>query len=152
MKVLIELFQLTSGIFNILFTVNTKKITLNEVLEQEPQIFIRATTVKNLINDRQFWIDIEQLRNILGPVKRAVKNVEFRTTSLADIFVELIKMAIAIQETSVLYNSMIALLYIISDGRSSTLNCIFYLFFCTQITVAIFSKLAYIKIMFLERR
>ncbi|CAG8572228.1 16783_t:CDS:2, partial [Dentiscutata heterogama] len=41
------------------------------VLEQEPQAFNRANAVKNLINDRQFWIDIEQLRNILGPVKRA---------------------------------------------------------------------------------
>ncbi|CAG8720275.1 2133_t:CDS:2, partial [Scutellospora calospora] len=72
---------------------------------QEPQIFIRASAIKSLINDRQFWIDVEQLRNILGPVKQAVKNLEFRTTILADIFVELIKMAIAIQETSVLYNS-----------------------------------------------
>ncbi|CAG8774772.1 14695_t:CDS:2, partial [Gigaspora rosea] len=73
-----------------------------KVLEQEHQIFICANNVKNLINDRQFWIDIEQLRNILGPLKRAVKNVEFRTTSLADIFVELIKMAIAIQETKMI--------------------------------------------------
>ncbi|CAG8495617.1 1787_t:CDS:2 [Racocetra fulgida] len=75
------------------------------VLEQEPQIFDRVNSAKNLINDRQFWIDVEQLRNILGPVKRAVKNVEFRTTLLADVFVELVKMAIAIQETSVLYNN-----------------------------------------------
>ncbi|RIB22904.1 hypothetical protein C2G38_2140003 [Gigaspora rosea] len=37
-----------------------------QVLEQEHQIFICANNVKNLINDRQFWIDIEQLRNILG--------------------------------------------------------------------------------------
>ncbi|CAG8664331.1 9144_t:CDS:2 [Dentiscutata erythropus] len=78
---------------------------IKSVLEQQPQIFIRASAVKSLINDRQFWIDVEQLRNILGPVKRAVKNVEFRTTILADIFFELVKMAIAIQETSVLYNS-----------------------------------------------
>ncbi|CAG8749340.1 1573_t:CDS:2, partial [Racocetra persica] len=78
---------------------------IKSVLEQEPQIFDRANSAKNLINDRQFWIDVEQLRNILGPVKRAVKNVEFRTTLLADVFVELVKMAIAIQETSVLYNN-----------------------------------------------
>ncbi|CAG8830156.1 24985_t:CDS:2, partial [Cetraspora pellucida] len=75
------------------------------VLEQELQAFNRANAVKNLINDRQFWIDIEQLRNILGPVKRAVKSLEFRTTLLANIFVELVKMAISIQEISVIYNS-----------------------------------------------
>lgn len=48
---------------------------------------------------------MEQLRDILRPAKRAVKNVEFRTTLLANVFVELVKMAIAIKETSVLYNS-----------------------------------------------
>ncbi|CAG8679679.1 9313_t:CDS:2, partial [Ambispora gerdemannii] len=75
------------------------------ILEQEPQVFSHANAVKNLINNRQFWIDVEQLRNILGSAKRAVKNVEFRTTILADIFVELAKMAIAIQKTSALFNS-----------------------------------------------
>ncbi|CAG8515676.1 10377_t:CDS:2 [Cetraspora pellucida] len=40
-----------------------------QVLEQEAQIFSHANSVKNLINDRQFWIDIKQLRNILGPAK-----------------------------------------------------------------------------------
>ncbi|CAG8780544.1 9598_t:CDS:10, partial [Dentiscutata erythropus] len=78
---------------------------IRSVLEQEPQVFDRSITVKNLITNRQFWIDVEQLRNILGPVKRAVKDVKFRTTLLADVFVELIKMAIAIQGTSVLYNN-----------------------------------------------
>jgi hypothetical protein len=53
---------------------------------------------KNLINDRQFWINVEQLRNLLTPVKRVVKNVEFQGIILADVFVELIKIAIAVQE------------------------------------------------------
>ncbi|CAG8446723.1 5495_t:CDS:2 [Dentiscutata heterogama] len=75
------------------------------VLENEAQVFDRSIAVKNLIINRQFWIDAEQLRNILGPVKQAVKDVEFRTTLLADVFVELVKMAITIQETSVLYNN-----------------------------------------------
>ncbi|CAG8675214.1 171_t:CDS:2, partial [Ambispora gerdemannii] len=41
------------------------------VLEQEPQVFSHANAVKNLINNHQFWVDVEQLRNILGPAKRA---------------------------------------------------------------------------------
>ncbi|UZO14852.1 uncharacterized protein OCT59_006296 [Rhizophagus irregularis] len=68
------------------------------VLEQELQIFVRTITTKNLINDRQFWINVEQLRNLITPVKRAVKDVEFQGTILADVFIELVKMAIAVQD------------------------------------------------------
>ncbi|CAG8735468.1 11393_t:CDS:1, partial [Racocetra fulgida] len=75
------------------------------VLEKEPQIFNRSNAVKNLINDRQFWIAVEQLQNILGPVKCAVKSLEFQTTLFVDVFVQLVKMAIAIQKIPVLYNN-----------------------------------------------
>ncbi|GES95997.1 ribonuclease H-like domain-containing protein [Rhizophagus clarus] len=68
------------------------------VLEQKPQIFVRVNATKNLINDHQFWINVEQLQNLIVPVKKAVKDVEFQNTILADVFVELVKIAIAIQE------------------------------------------------------
>ncbi|CAB5360220.1 unnamed protein product [Rhizophagus irregularis] len=71
---------------------------IRSVLEQEPQIFVRTITTKNLINDRQFWINVEQLQNLITPVKRAVKDVEFQGTILADVFIELVKMAIAVQD------------------------------------------------------
>ncbi|PKY60276.1 hypothetical protein RhiirA4_431097 [Rhizophagus irregularis] len=74
------------------------KNNIRSVLEQEPQFFVRAITTKNLINDRQFWINVEQLRNLITPVKRAVKDVEFQGTILADVFIELVKMAIAVQD------------------------------------------------------
>lgn len=57
-----------------------------------------------MINNRQFWINIEQLKNLITPVKRAVKNVEFQSTTLADVFVELIKIAVTIQEIPALFN------------------------------------------------
>ncbi|GBB91130.1 hypothetical protein RclHR1_18270004 [Rhizophagus clarus] len=69
-----------------------------KVLEQKPQIFVRVNATKNLINDHQFWINVEQLQNLIVPVKKAVKDVEFQNTILADVFVELVKIAIAIQE------------------------------------------------------
>ncbi|GBC32543.2 ribonuclease H-like domain-containing protein [Rhizophagus irregularis DAOM 181602=DAOM 197198] len=71
---------------------------IRSVLEQKPQIFARVNATKNLINDRQFWINVEQLRNLIAPVKKAVKDVEFQNTILADVFVELVKIAIAVQE------------------------------------------------------
>ncbi|CAG8794888.1 31792_t:CDS:2, partial [Racocetra persica] len=73
---------------------SSTKTRWSTVLEQDPQIFNRVSAVKELIGDRQFWIDVEQLRDILRPVKRAVKNVELQTTLLANVFVELVKMAI----------------------------------------------------------
>ncbi|CAG8480810.1 25626_t:CDS:2 [Dentiscutata erythropus] len=50
---------------------------IRSILENEAQVFDRSIAVKNLITNRQFWIDAEQLWNILGPVKWAVKDVEF---------------------------------------------------------------------------
>ena len=38
------------------------------------------------------------MRNLITPVKRAVKDVEFHSTTLADVFIELVKIAIAVQE------------------------------------------------------
>ena len=80
-------------------------LSMLKVLDQEPQIFNHATTTKNLINNRQFWTDVEQLRNLIAPVKRAVKDVEFQSTILADIFIELMKIAIAIQQLPVSLNN-----------------------------------------------
>ena len=49
--------------------------------------------VKTIIQNRQFWYDVEQLKNILNPAKNAIVALEFNTTTLANYFIELIKMA-----------------------------------------------------------
>ncbi|CAH1770689.1 14252_t:CDS:2, partial [Entrophospora sp. SA101] len=59
------------------------------VLEAEPEIFRNAVNVRSLIHNRQFWMDVNQLRAVLSPIKKAVKDVEFTSTTMADVFMEL---------------------------------------------------------------
>ena len=42
---------------------------------------------------------------MLSPIKKAVKSVEFTSTTMADVFVELIKLAISIKEVPPLINN-----------------------------------------------
>ncbi|CAG8516027.1 21127_t:CDS:2, partial [Gigaspora rosea] len=81
-----------------------KLINLLFVLDKDLAIFNSANEVRALLRSQQFWIDIEQLRAILSLAKCSVKNVEFTSTTMADIFVELIKLAIAIKEIPRLNN------------------------------------------------
>ena len=57
-------------------------------------------TLRNLVNNQNFWANIEGLANILEPVKNAVKNVECKNTTMADVFVALIQIALAIKSLS----------------------------------------------------
>ncbi|CAH1765341.1 14889_t:CDS:2 [Entrophospora sp. SA101] len=48
---------------------------------------------KVILQNREFWHDVEQLKVIIGPAKCATKDLEFSTTTLSDCFLELIKLA-----------------------------------------------------------
>lgn len=69
---------------------------LIKILSEQPDIFVNAAKVKAIIQNRQFWYDVEQLKMVLNPAKNAVKALESNTTTLADCFIELLKMAQAI--------------------------------------------------------
>jgi hypothetical protein len=73
---------------------------LIKILSEQPDIFVNAAKVKAIIQNRQFWYDVEQLKMVLNPVKNAVKALESNTTTLADCFIELLKMAQAISTIS----------------------------------------------------
>ncbi len=77
---------------------------LIKVLNDQPDIFTNASKTKNIIQKREFWQDVEQLKSILSPAKNAIKSLEFNTTTLADCFLELLKMARAILAISPLQN------------------------------------------------
>ena len=68
-----------------------------QVLETQPEIFRDSSTVKAIIRDHQFWQEIEHFRDVLAPAKRAVKNIEAKSSNMASCFFELMKMAIAIK-------------------------------------------------------
>jgi hypothetical protein len=50
-------------------------------------------------------MDVDQLRAVLSPIKKAVKDVEFTSTTMADVFMELIKLAMSIKEIPTLINN-----------------------------------------------
>ncbi|CAG8764368.1 18033_t:CDS:1, partial [Rhizophagus irregularis] len=39
---------------------------------EQPDIFVNAVKVKAIIQDRQFWYDVEQLKIVLNPAKNAI--------------------------------------------------------------------------------
>ena len=45
-----------------------------------------------LFQNKSFFINVETINTLLDPVKSAVKAFEFKSTSLADCFIELIKL------------------------------------------------------------
>ena len=53
-------------------------------------------TLRNLVNNRNFWLNVESLAKILEPAKNAVKSVECKSANMADIFLSLLQMAITI--------------------------------------------------------
>ncbi|GBB90343.1 hypothetical protein RclHR1_17280001 [Rhizophagus clarus] len=68
----------------------------DKVLEQESQIFAC---------------------NLIAPVKKAVKDVKFQNTILADVFVELVKIAITVQEIPTLLNDQMNISYLESMAQ-----------------------------------
>ena len=61
----------------------------------------------NFLNDdirsiitRQFFTTVEELKTILKPVKEAIKYLERKNTSLADCFLQLIKLVVSIRSLS----------------------------------------------------
>jgi hypothetical protein len=85
--------------------------------------------LRNLVNNRNFWANVEGLANILEPAKNAVKSVERKNTTMADIFVALIQMALAIKslptESSDELKDLRLSNFIIIGGNNLTLNYIY---------------------------
>ncbi|GBC46360.2 ribonuclease H-like domain-containing protein [Rhizophagus irregularis DAOM 181602=DAOM 197198] len=70
------------------------------VFETQTEIFINAIAIKNLLRNRQFFQDVEQLHTILAPAKKAIQAVEANSSNMASIFLQLIQMAVEIKKIS----------------------------------------------------
>lgn len=62
-----------------------------QILDENPEKL--SADISALIRSRSFFIDVEAVNTLLEPVKSVVKSLEFKTTTLADCFVELIKLS-----------------------------------------------------------
>lgn len=62
-----------------------------QILDESPEKL--SADILELILSRSFFTNVEAVNTLLGPVKSVVKSLEFKTTTLADCFVELIKLS-----------------------------------------------------------
>src|ERR1044071_1678241 len=62
-----------------------------QILDENPEKL--SDDISALIRSRSFFTDMEAVNTLLGPVKSVVKSLEFKTTTLADCFIELIKLS-----------------------------------------------------------
>ena len=53
--------------------------------------------IRNIVRHRSFFQQCEELKNILAPIKKALKSLEFKTTTLVDCFLQLIHMIAVIK-------------------------------------------------------
>ncbi|PKK60620.1 hypothetical protein RhiirC2_793062 [Rhizophagus irregularis] len=49
-----------------------KKNNIKLILSEQPDIFVNVVKVKAIIQNRQFWYDVEQLKMVLNPAKNAI--------------------------------------------------------------------------------
>ncbi|CAG8718321.1 17844_t:CDS:2, partial [Rhizophagus irregularis] len=68
-----------------------KRICDCTILDESPEKL--SADISELIRSRSFFTNVEAVNTLLGPVKSVVKSLEFKTTTLADCFVELIKLS-----------------------------------------------------------
>ncbi|CAB4421318.1 unnamed protein product [Rhizophagus irregularis] len=64
---------------------------LKNILDESPEKL--SADISELIQSRSFFTNVEAVNTLLGTVKSVVKSLEFKTTTFADCFVELIKLS-----------------------------------------------------------
>ena len=62
-----------------------------QILDENPEKL--SDDISALIWSQSFFTDVEAVNTLLRPVKSVVKSLEFKTTTLADCFIKLIKLS-----------------------------------------------------------
>ncbi|CAG8722728.1 13376_t:CDS:2 [Racocetra persica] len=68
-----------------------EKVCIKQILEDNNSAL--TPELRKLVQNRQFWANADVLAKILLPAKNAVKMVESKSTTTADVFLSLIQMA-----------------------------------------------------------
>ncbi|RHZ70422.1 hypothetical protein Glove_271g90 [Diversispora epigaea] len=74
------------------------KNALKQILENESQLL--NLEIISILRKQNFFRNVKDLRTILLPIKKAIINLEHKSTTLADCFINLVIMATAIKELS----------------------------------------------------
>ena len=76
---------------------------LHNVFEKNPDTL--STEVKEIIRNRIFFQDVEELIKVIQPIKDVLTSLEYKSTTLCDCFIQLVKLAIIIKSPSMLTNT-----------------------------------------------
>src|SRR3954451_5956843 len=74
----------------------------DQILDETPEKL--SVDISALVQSQSFFTDVEAVNTLLGPVKFVVKLLEFKTMTLANYFVELIKLSQRINSLSPVSN------------------------------------------------
>ena len=69
--------------------------SLHNVLENHPETL--SSDIKELLRNRIFYQDVEELVKIIKPIKEVLTSLEYKTTTLSDCFVQLMKLGFMIK-------------------------------------------------------
>ncbi|CAG8615565.1 10935_t:CDS:2 [Racocetra fulgida] len=83
-----------SSAYDCVQSVLNLEVCIKQILEDDNLAL--TLDLRKLVRNRQFWTNAEILAKILLPAKNAVKMVESKSTTTADVFLFLIQMATAI--------------------------------------------------------
>jgi hypothetical protein len=86
--------------FDCLASILRCESSLHNVLENYPETL--SSEIKDLLRNRIFYQDVEELVNIIKPIKEVLTSLEYKTTTLSDCFIQLIKLGIMIKCTNLL--------------------------------------------------
>ena len=81
--------------FNCLASILRCEGSLHNVLENHPETF--SNKIKDLLHNRIFYQDVEELIKIIKPIKEVLIFLEFKTIILSDCFIQLMKFRIMIK-------------------------------------------------------
>lgn len=70
-----------------------------QVMNENPNL-ITNRTVKQILRQPYFFSDLKILVKILSPIRTAIMNLEARSTTLADCFIQFVCLAAAIKKIS----------------------------------------------------
>ncbi|CAG8794498.1 17448_t:CDS:2, partial [Cetraspora pellucida] len=87
-----------SSAYDCVQSVLNLEICFKQILDENESSMIPE--LQKLTRDRQFWVNVEVLAKVLSPAKNAIKIVESKATTTADIFLFLVQMASAINTLS----------------------------------------------------
>ena len=65
---------------------------LYNVFEKNPDTL--STKVKEIIRNQIFFQDVKELTKVIQPIKDVLTSLEYKSTTLCDCFIQLVKLAI----------------------------------------------------------